>query len=117
MGETMRPFLEKNFTCLLAALGCLWLPIGVARAMQTNVYYVNHANVGEASPPYDSWGSAATNIRHAVAQALEDWQPGTNFVVLVADGWYRLDGAIVLDRDIELCGVNGMGAVIVDGGY
>ncbi len=95
--------------CLpLAAAVCL-LAGTRAFAVQTNLYYVNSANGANASPPFLSWATAATNVQEAVdlAEAAVDIANGVFCEVVVTDGVHVVSAAVTLTAPIRLRSLSG----------
>ena len=90
----------------------------VVRVLSGSVSHVNPANATPAFP-YDSWGTAATNLQDAVDACAVG---GT---VLVADGLYNfgavltpgcaLPSRVSVTKDITVQSANGPGAAIIQG--
>lgn len=105
----------RNIPCL-AALATMSV---VALNLEAAVLYVDMAN---ANPqlPYSDWGTAATNIQHAIDAAL----PGD--VVLVTNGVYVTGGKVMagdltnrvaLYKAVTVRSVNGPRETIIQGQY
>jgi hypothetical protein len=90
---------------------CLALPSFVA-ADQTNYYYVVPTNAGAAAP-YMTWETAATNLQAAVGQAQTNWGPGTNCIVIVTNGTYRLSASLTISNGITVRSLNGATATVL----
>lgn len=73
----------------------------------TPIHHVSPS--GSQTYPYQTWGTAATNIQEAVNAA------SSNDTVLVADGIYQLVAEVLVDRDIIIKSVNGPAFTVVDG--
>src|SRR5262245_17176892 len=58
------------------------------------------------TPPYASWGTAATNIQDAVDAALPE------AVVMVSNGVYA--GGLAVNKPLTLLGVNGPRFTLID---
>ncbi|OQX72237.1 MAG: hypothetical protein B6D61_14510, partial [Bacteroidetes bacterium 4484_249] len=72
---------------------------------------INYVNVNNTSPvePYDSWGTAATNIYDAVDISING---GT---IIITNGVYVLSSQITVDKNISIRSVNGAENTIIDG--
>jgi hypothetical protein len=90
--------------------------IAVLSMVVTPRHYVDLNNLSP-TPPYTSWATAATNIQHAVDEAVDgDW-------VLVTNGVYQtgatmaggLSNRVALTRAVRVQSVNGPEATIIRG--
>ncbi|NLX26917.1 MAG: hypothetical protein GXY61_13340 [Lentisphaerae bacterium] len=71
--------------------------------------FVCLSNGLNASAPYTTWATAATNIQDALEFAADGW------VILVEDGHYMLDAELLVEKQITIRSVNGPEVTIVDG--
>ena len=71
--------------------------------------FVCLSNGLNASAPYTTWATAATNIQDALEFAADGW------VILVEDGHYMLDAELRVENQITIRSVNGPETTIVDG--
>ena len=89
---------------------------GVARAATTNYYHV--ASAGSATPPFGTWGAAATSIQAGVDAASAAFVAGSvDCVVLVSNGTYTLTDPILITNGITLRSLNGRDATFINGNY
>lgn len=73
-----------------------------------NTFYVS--TTGSATPPYDTWATAANDIQVAV-----DLTTSSSDTVIVGDGTYTPSSEIVISNSITVASANGADAVIIDG--
>ncbi len=100
------------------ACGGLLFKITVQRHLPPRTLYVNAAS-GNATPPYTSWDTAASNIQDAVDLAMED------DTVLVTNGVYNRGGRalgtnslanrVLIEGPITVRSVNGAAATTIAG--
>src|SRR5215207_6521928 len=100
MKTTVKPFVAA---LLLATVGCAL----------ADVHYVD-VNSTNATPPYLSWITAATNIQDAVDAAVAGDE------IVVTNGIYATGGRggnrVKVDKPLTLRSVNGPQFTIIDGG-
>ena len=76
-----------------------------------DIYYVSHN--GTHVYPYESWGTAATNIQAAVNAASDRLSVGAT--VLVTNGMYYLSSRIVVTNSVNVKSVNGAAVTHING--
>jgi predicted outer membrane repeat protein len=94
--------------------GMAWVVCGaLSAAFGANVYYVSPN--GSHTPPFASWGTAATNIHDAVS-LMVSWQSPAD-LCLVTNGHYRLTNTLATAAlGIEIRSINGPEVTVLDGG-
>ncbi len=103
----------KRIHCY-AGIMCL-AAVLVLRAGAADRYVVEPGTPGVTPDGnYETWGTAATNIQHAVARAVS----GAGETIWVSNGHYRLTNEILVNKSVTIRGFNDDRAgVIVDGNY
>lgn len=100
---------------LRSSLCALWVLLW--QSTLAGVHYVD-VNSTNATPPYTSWTTAATNIQDAVDAAVA----GDEIVVtngIYATGERAIDGVnrVVVDKPLNVRSVNGPQSTTIDGSY
>ncbi len=104
----MRATKSSSYICA----GCLVIILSL-RAGAADRYVVEPGTPGvNPDGNYETWGTAATNIQHAVARAA------AGETILVSNGYYRLTNEIYLNKSLTIRGFHDDPAgVIIDGNY
>lgn len=92
----------------------MFLLIGLARFAVAGSHFVVPPGTPSVTPtpPYDSWGTAGTDLNVVVAAALAGSAPRT---VTVGDGVYYLTNQVDVTGAITLQSLNGRDVTVVDG--